>query len=55
MYDSSGFSCVDGFHGTIETTTVYYFPIAICGILFWYILSIQINKNRILEYMELIY
>ncbi len=42
---------VDGFHGTIETTTVYYFPVAICGILFWYILAIQINKNRILEYM----
>ncbi|SFK80312.1 Fucose 4-O-acetylase [Porphyromonadaceae bacterium KH3CP3RA] len=41
----------NGYRGDIETSPIYYIPIALCGILFWAVLSKLINKNGPLEYL----
>lgn len=41
----------NGYHGRIETTPIYFIPIGLCGIMFWNVLSIQIKKNKVLEYL----
>lgn len=40
-----------GYHSKIADSPLFYIPLAIVGILFYFVLSIQINKNRILEYL----
>ena len=41
----------NGYRGDIETSPIYFIPIALCGMLFWAVLSKLVNKNRTLEYM----
>lgn len=41
----------DGYSNVIEKTTIAYIPIALLGVLFYFILSSLINKNKSLEYI----
>ncbi|MEA4917162.1 acyltransferase family protein [Proteiniphilum sp.] len=41
----------NGYQGNIETSPIYFIPIALCGILFWAVVSLLVNKNKILEYL----
>ena len=43
--------CLGYYSGSIEKSTLAYIPLALVGVTLYFVLSIQINKNGILEFL----